>query len=233
MKTLYLEWADPVANSWLTVGKLSENNGKYLFQYSSAAASSQRFTPFGRMTDFNTIYESEELFPLFSNRLLNKSRPEYKSFLSWLDIDDSASPIDILSLSQGTRATDSLRVYSLPEKIGSEYVSKFFIAGMSHVAHEPAERLEQLKKDERLYLMEDTQSAYSNALTLRTEEPKMLVGYCPSFLSAQIKTLLDRDKNCVQVSIQKVNFDAPPPYKILCKLRIAENVAKDIFLQKI
>ena len=81
MKVLYLAWQDPDQRNWVPVGKLSFENGFYHFVYTQGAKKFPNFVPFGRMTDLYATYESKELFPLFANRLLSKSRPEYKDFL--------------------------------------------------------------------------------------------------------------------------------------------------------
>ena len=40
------------------------------------------------MRDLHGVYESAVLFPLFANRLLSKTRPEYRDFLAWLDVPE-------------------------------------------------------------------------------------------------------------------------------------------------
>ena len=44
------------------------------------------FKPFGVMQDLHSAYKSEELFPLFANRILAKNRPEYSDYLKWLGL---------------------------------------------------------------------------------------------------------------------------------------------------
>src|SRR3954463_2868057 len=102
MRTVYVAWQDPKSRDWYPVGRLT-HNGKYRFVYTEGAAVSPDFLPFGRMTDLNVAYESDNLFPLFANRLLPKSRPEYSDYLRWLDVDedDPLSPLAILSRSGG------------------------------------------------------------------------------------------------------------------------------------
>lgn len=48
------------------------------------------FRPFAQMEQLDQIYESEELFPVFANRLLSASRPEYEDFLQWGGFDIAA-----------------------------------------------------------------------------------------------------------------------------------------------
>ena len=229
MKTLYIEWNDPSRRSWVTVGQLTETDKLYTFQYTKGAYRADSFTPFGRMTSLDGIYESDELFPLFKNRLLNKSRPEYRPFMSWLDLSKDANPLDILAVSQGLRVTDSLRIFSLPTKTSEGYTCKFFASGISHLSVESTERIASLSKGDPIYLMDDIQNEFKDALTLRTGEPKALAGYCPSFLSSPLKRMLAEDKESVAISITKVNVSAPTRYRLLCTLSIKNDSLTDFF----
>jgi hypothetical protein len=88
MKTLYLAWQDPEDRHWFPVGRLSFDGHVYRFVYTKGAKQSPRFVPFGMMRDLHAVYESVVLFPLFANRLLSKTRPEYRDCLAWLDVPD-------------------------------------------------------------------------------------------------------------------------------------------------
>src|SRR5213593_3618283 len=68
---------------WRPVGRLEHDAGTYRFVYTRGARMHPDFHPFPQMEDFEEIYESEELFPVFANRLLSESRPEYDSYLLW------------------------------------------------------------------------------------------------------------------------------------------------------
>lgn len=43
------------------------------------------------MQDFSKTYTSNTLFPLFKNRLLDKSRPEYAEYLTWLGLSSEST----------------------------------------------------------------------------------------------------------------------------------------------
>ncbi len=57
------------------------------------------------MRQLDQIYESEALFPLFANRLLSASRPEYEAYLRWsgFNADDPPDPILVLGVTEGIR----------------------------------------------------------------------------------------------------------------------------------
>lgn len=68
--------ADPSKGGWSPIGRLEFDRGTYRFAYTKGARTAAGFTPFSGMEDLEQIYESNDLFPVFANRLLPKSRPE-------------------------------------------------------------------------------------------------------------------------------------------------------------
>lgn len=116
MKVVYLAWRDPKNRSF-PVGRLSFDGQVYRFVYTKGVKQSPNFIPFARMEDLATIYESDELFPLFANRVLSKKRLEYQDFLHRLNIRPGEDdPLTLLGRTGGIRATDLLAVFPCPEK---------------------------------------------------------------------------------------------------------------------
>ena len=223
VKKLYLAWQNPKNRSWFPVGVLTiDENGTYRFVYTKGAQRSRNFVFFGMMTDPDVVYESKELFPLFKNRLLAESRPEYKKYLKWLDIsEDEGNPINILAMTEGIRATDTLEVFKCPTPNGKgRYEVDFFSHGLRHVAKHAIERVNHLRKGERLFLAYDMQNRYdSMAMTLRTDDPVEFVGYCPRYLSPDCQQLLEKNSAMdVLVTVERVNGGAPLNLRLLCKL---------------
>ncbi len=158
MKTPYLAWQDHEDRRLLPVGRLSFDGHVYRFVYTKGAEQSPRFVPFGVMRDLHVVYESTVLFPLFANRLLSKSRPEYRDFLAWLDVPEhAAEPLVLLALTEGMRATDTLMVFPYPEKSsdGKPHV-RFFSHGLRYVLPAIVQFIaEHLRPSAPLFLMLD------------------------------------------------------------------------------
>jgi hypothetical protein len=225
MTTLFVAWQDPSSRSWIPVGRLTYQNGRYAFAYTRGAQdakTSKNFRPFGRMTDLGVVYVSKELFPLFANRVLNESRPEYPDYLRWLGLPHQESnELEVLARSGGLRATDTLEVFPCPEPTGDqEYVVYFFSRGIRHLLPENQARIPTLKVGQRLFLMKDVQNSFDpSAILMRTADPVANVGYCPQYFSQEFTGLLDV-VGCdnVSVTVERVNADAPMQFKLLCKL---------------
>ena len=221
MKSVYLSWQDPETRQWFPVGKLTHEDGVYRFVYTKGAKLSPNFTPFGRMLNLTDTYKSNELFPLFANRLISNKRPEYKSILEWLDLrEDEADPLALLARTEGIRATDSLTVFPCPEPdADGKYRFDFFSHGLRYRPDEAIKTVNTLKPGDRLYLMPDPQNRYDNyAIALRTDDPTTIVGYCPRYITKDFLKLLNNDPGAVKVSVMRVNPNAPLQLRLLCTL---------------
>lgn len=219
---LILSWRNPLNRVWTPVGILEFKNNIYSFTYTNGAKANN-FVPFGQMRDLTKTYNSSELFPIFKNRLLSKSRIGYTDYLKWLDIsEDENSDILELARSRGIRATDQLQLFPVPEcNEDGKYEVVFFSHGVSHISESYVDRLLSLKKGDILLLMKDFQNEIdSNALLLRTEnDPVELLGFCPSFFVKDFHKLIELNgSHNVKVFVQKINTDAPMQMKLLCKL---------------
>ena len=222
MNVVFLAWQDPIDRRWLPVGKLAFDGTVYRFVYTKGAEESENFVPFGRMTDLRVAYESNELFPLFSNRLLSESRPEYGQVLRWLNLEGHEhDPLAILALTGGQRETDSLEIFPCPEPADDgQYHIHFFAHGIRHLPQESVKRIGNLRHDDKLFLMSDFQNPYDPfALALRTDDPAILAGYCPRYLTEDVHTLLQQcSLDIADVAVERVNLDAPLQLRMLCSM---------------
>jgi hypothetical protein len=222
MKALFVAWQDPGSRRWLPVGRLTFENGVYRFVYTRGAKESKNFTPFGRMVNLDTTYVSEALFPLFANRVLPKSRPEYQDYLRWLGLSATKhDELEVLARTGGLRGTDTLEMIPCPEPTkNNSYEVFFFSHGLRHLIPENQARINLLEHDELLFLMRDVQNPHdSMALLMRTNDPMSIVGYCPRYYSGEFTRLIEMvGKENVKVTVEQTNPDAPSQLRLLCKL---------------
>ena len=223
MSVIYVAWQDPKNRRWTPVGRLSKQDTEFQFVYTRGAEQEPSFIPFGRMQNLHTIYKSDELFPLFANRVLSKSRPEHKLYLQWLGLDERTyDEMEELSRTAGLRATDSLELFPCPQATSDKkFEMHFFSRRLRHMHTENQARAQILKKGERLYLMQDLQNEYdAMALLLRTGDPVSLVGYAPRYYSAELTKLIQENgADQVKINVTQVNPDAPLQYRVLCQLK--------------
>jgi hypothetical protein len=224
MKTLFLAWQDPKSRYWFPIGQLTFDGEHYQFVYTQGVKEAQtkcKFQPLPSFPSFDKVYTSVELFPLFSNRLMRPSRPDYKDYIECLNIPQNEDdPIAILARSGGQKATDTFAVFPCPEPDENGlYHIHFFVHGLRYFPKSSIERVNELRKDEQLYLVHDAQNPYDpQALLLRTED-QYNVGYCPRYLVNDVYELLEQDPKLIHVHIERVN-PAPTPiqFRLLCNM---------------
>ena len=226
MKTLFLAWRDPRSRAWFPVGRLTYDGDTYQFVYTKGAQEAQQqagFQPLRTFPKMDEVYRSDSLFPLFSNRLLSHSRPDYEEFVRWLNVPRSEDdPIALLARSGGRRVTDELEVFPTPEQDDSgSYHIHFFSHGLRHLPPASVEHIKRLQPGDRLLLLSDFQNPRDPmALALRTDDPEpFLVGYCPRYLLDDTFDVLQNDPGSVRVAVERVNLPpAPLQLRLLCNL---------------
>lgn len=221
MKALFVAYQDTDSRQWTPVARLTHDGKFYHFAYTHGAKNLPNFVPFGRMSELDAEYVSEQIFPLFANRLLPKSRPEYKDYLNWLGLSDvDHDALEELARTGGLRATDTLELIPCPEPTNTnQFEVYFFCRGLRHLPADSQDRSLNLAKGEKLYLMPDIQNdSDSTALMLRTDDPLSVIGYVPRFYSAEFSRLIELvGAKTPKVTVEKVNADAPIQYRVLCK----------------
>lgn len=223
MNALFVAWRPPAPHEgWRPVGCLERAAGLYRFCYTHGAKK-PGFRPFPQMEALDQVYESEELFPVFENRLLSQSRPEYEEFLQWggFDIANPPDPIVILGLTEGLRQTDAIEVFPCPQPdVDGCYFNKFFLHGVRWLTDAALTRISQLREGEPLRLMLDLQNPHDpQAVAIRTDLDRMLIGYVPRYLAHDVRHLVNScDVDVIQLFVERVNPDAPLQNRVLCRM---------------
>jgi hypothetical protein len=228
LKTLFLAWHDHARRKWYPVARLCVRP-QYEFVYTRGALEANResgFQPVPPFDDFHGVYVSDALFPLFTNRLPSRDRPDYAQFVQCLNMpQDEDDPVAILARSGGRRATDSFEVFPCPErKPDGSYHIHFFAHGLRHLPESSLARIGAFRGGEPLLLAHDFQNPHdAHALLLRTNdtfpEDRYIVGYCPRYILHDAFSLLLTCPDMVHVNVERLN---PPPapitHRLLCSL---------------
>jgi len=222
MNSLIVVWQDPISREWIPIGILRRTEEGYVFVYTAGAQCAENFSPFPRMADLKQRYVSPELFPVFANRLMRPSRPDFQDYLHWFGLEED-DPMLILARSEGIKATDGLQVYPCPEPTTENlYEVYFFCHGIRYMPEAEQLRVSQLKFGESLYPMHDFANDHDpNALALRTSDPPSLIGYVPRFLAGDFRNVLMSVKSTMHgIVVLRVNPDAPIQFRLLCKISV-------------
>ncbi len=221
MNKLFVAWQQPVSGEWIPVASLERYDNGYRFFYTQGVLRARNFRPVGGMDKLDFVYESTALFPLFSNRLISKSRPEFKDYLRWLGLEAMGNdPMAMLALTGGIRGTDSIELFQPPllDAVG-QYSVDFFVRSLSHLPKSTIEHIVTLVPDSKLFVMKDCQNSFdSMALALRSDAPPVLVGYCPKYYVKDLGILLSDKGSELQVRVKCINKDAPLNMRLLCTI---------------
>jgi hypothetical protein len=219
MNTLFVAWKQPDSGEWIPVAKLERNNDRYFFSYTRGVHRAKSFQPFSRMDRLDAVYESSSIFPLFANRLISKSRPEFRDYLRWLGLKEMEDDtLSMLALTGGIRGTDSIELFQPPLiSDAREYRVEFFVRSLSHLSKEAIAHIASLVPGEKLFLMRDCQNDFDPlALAIRSGSPPVFIGFCPKYYAKDLGDLLSASGRDMEIKVKCVNPDAPLNMRLLC-----------------
>lgn len=207
---LYLAWREP-GRRWWPVGRLVRRDGEYEFAYTRGAVDAEPagFRPLVTFPDRSSVYRSQELFPLFANRLMNPARSEFDSFVAWLDLPrGERDPLVLLSRSGGRRETDVFEVFAAPERTPSgRYRMPFFVHGLRHRDEAAQQLAQQLVPGEPLQMSADPENpADPEAVAIMARG--VHIGFAPRYLRRDLNTLRHAQATDAALTVTRAN--APP-----------------------
>lgn len=211
-RRLFLLWRDPRTKRYFSVGQLVRRTEapRYEFRYLPGYVAAHRhgLDPLLSFPDRDAVYESDQLFPFFENRLMRKSRPDFAAYVQSLDLDPAtATDMEILGRSGGERATDSFRLLPEPEPVAEHpghYQILFFATGMRRQGSGTWQHIVALTAGDRLALGDDGRLSHAG----------VPVGEVP----APLRALLPECVDDVVIEVVRRNR-AAPRFMVLCRCR--------------
>ncbi len=224
MTTLYLAWQDHKSRQWFPVGRLDADEHEpmvaYSFHYVGGAEHAQdsaNFLPILGFPNLDEVYESNELFPLFRNRLMNLRRPDRRDYLHQLGLADSDwGPMTELSASRGISHTDSFEVFPpIDPGLDGRFKTRFILHGLRHTNQASINRTESLEIGEGLQVAFDLNNpAATHAISVRTTDHYVL-GWLPRYLVDGLHKDDAWMVSDVEASVAQINLDAPLSHRLL------------------
>ncbi len=223
MNALHVAWTRP-GQRWWPVARLSRERSEYVFAYSQGArsAAGAGFRPLSSFPDFDEVYISSQLFPLFQNRLLSKSRPDYQDFVEWLDLErGEADPLVMLARSGGQRETDTFEVFSAPQPSpDGRYRSTFFVQEIRHVGPPAEQEAGRLSPGDALALEAEPENPHDPSMSwIHVVARGVHIGFVPRYLCRDVHALLSASGGQAPALVRRVNpAPAPAQFRVLCSL---------------
>ena len=216
IRSLFLAWQDTDRRRWFTIGQLlsRRTTPRYAFGYTQGARLAEEevgFEPLYDFPEFDRVYQSDRLFPLFANRVMNPNRKSFADYLNRLAIDGrDPDPLEILAIDGGRRKTDRFEVFpQLQRDSDSGFRSCFFLHGSRHASDAARKRLKKLCADEKLYVtLELTNPATRLAVQLQTTDYHM-VGWAPRYLVHDLVKAMTHAPGNYRARVVRVTHDSP------------------------
>lgn len=210
--TLFLAWQDNRNRQWFPVGRLDADPERswYRFGYTHGASAAEKKSGFAPLYDFprfDEVYNSDLLFPLFENRVMNRARRTFREYLDLLAIDDpDPDPLEILAIDGGYRVTDNFEVFPKIEK-GEDggFFTRFFLHGSRHVSEAAQQQLANLASGDPLCVtIELTNPKTRLAVQLQTTDYHM-IGWTPRYLVPDLVRAVAHASSRYKAHVVRVN----------------------------
>ena len=218
---LVVAWQHPDTRAIRPVGILQLDRGVYSYHYIRGMKKVPDFRPFIGFPDPYRRYESPYLFPIFAQRVMHPSRPDYAKYMNSLDLSREASPWEQLSRSEGRRAGDTIMLFPEPT-INADGSTRctFLVHGIRHVTNSPSlieERLGRVHQGDHLRLRDEPENPVNPAATLVTNSMGERLGWVPDLLLDFVQRVRSQTEPDVQV-VHINGPDAPIHMRLLVRL---------------
>ncbi|MGN7190423.1 HIRAN domain-containing protein [Curtobacterium sp. MCBA15_004] len=202
------------------MAKLSYDADRYFFDYLPAAKTEASFRPLMGFRDLDEHYESDELFPLFHERVMDPARDDFRRVVEGLDLDpDSATPWEQLSRSGGGSEGDTLQVTPIPHETAEGWACRTLLSGLRYFEKKSVQTqqgrtnpysssdhekvLASIRPGDHLRLRREIGNSYNPSAVLVFTEDDHVVGYLPDWLARFVGPVLDEE--IITAQVDRVN----------------------------
>ncbi|WP_460579689.1 HIRAN domain-containing protein [Humibacter ginsengisoli] len=203
------------------IALLSYDGSTYTFAYLPAASTIAGFRPLLGFRDLSEVYTSDELFPLFQERVLDPTRSDFARVVHGLKLDPAeATPWEQLVHSGGGSEGDTLQVTPLPHQDGDGWSCYVLAAGLRYfqsktVRTEAGETrtytedefervLEALSPGDVLTVRREIGNDYNPAALLLFTENDDVIGYLPDWLARFVEPMSPEGVPDLVVRVERI-----------------------------
>lgn len=218
---LLVLWQQPSTRAMIPVGELSFDGREYKFEYLAGADQIPGFRPLLGFKDFAKTYRSDELFPLFEERILDPARSDFDQVVHELKLDlATATPWELLVRTGGGSEGDTLQVTPFPKPEGSGWACTFLASGVRYFREKSVltargatevysaadfeAALGALSPGDSLSVERELGNSYNPHARVLLTEAGRPVGYLPDWLARFTATYLD-DGTQIEAEVLRVN----------------------------
>lgn len=209
------------------IGRLRYDGAHYSYRYTRGAQRLEDFQPVVGLGEPGEVSRSEELFPVFRQRIMRRRRPGYERYMRQLGADPDGSESEWWQLirSGGYRVGDSLRFLPVPEVRDGAAHARFLVHGVRHMpgwkllldgetrtvgAEEHERALDALRPGDRLGLVPEPGNRFSSRALLVASAGTPL-GYVPDVIAEDVAEL----RAAAELTVEHIADPAAPPHRRL------------------
>ncbi|HRW19506.1 MAG TPA: hypothetical protein P5181_11740 [Dermatophilaceae bacterium] len=196
---------DPQTRAYVRVGTLTFDGEQYAFTYDAEVRRALPGLPLGR------THESETLFPIFAERVMDSQRPERPATMAHLGLPAEAGPFEVLAVSGGSRTGDTYELTPLPHT--GEVSLPFLVHGIRYLTAAERASIDHLRPGDRLSLLPERGNPINPRALLVTRDGDRL-GYVPDPLLAYVHDIAAGEHDLV---VERVN---PPDFGLHMRLLV-------------
>jgi len=222
---LFVAWRSERTSTIHPVGRLLRCERRpgpfweYAYVQGVHDAEADGFAPFPEFSRIDSVYGSLNLFPLFQNRTMPASRPDYADHVGRVGLPVHASePLLILSRTGGRRPTDKIEVFGLPafDARTDAFVYRFFLRGVRHLVG-AEERIARLRRDEELIVRPDPENVSDSLAVALDNHDSEHLGFVPRCLLDDLHALRHAGSRLDAFVDRKNPPPAPVHERLLCR----------------
>lgn len=236
-------WQHPVTRAIEPVGVLSYVGHLYHFQYLARAADLEGFPGLLGFDDLAGTYIAQELFPFFSQRVMDPRRPDYERYVTELSLTGEDTPWELLARTHGRREGDTVLVFPVPHADEHGWRCSFLVHGVRHMTKKAvpvdgedrgaysSEELESvlagLSDGDDVSLLPEPTNAWSESAILVLDGARRPIGYVPDLLAPAVGSALAAGD--VRVTVERVNpAEAGWHLRVLVRLEVETDSPFDL-----
>ena len=220
---LYVTWRHPegrIHPVGLLTHRVLNGSEDYRFVYLKAAESLEGFPRLPGLRSLYEAHESKNLFPVFRNRQMPRSRPDYRNYVKKLGLTVDSEPFEVMARNEGRRLTDRIEVFAPPLRTNDGTLKTLFFArGIRHRDGASA-AVAELRRGDPLVMVDDyTNDVNPRAILINTLDNNP-VGWVPDYLVDMVHELRDlTNESAISMVAEHINPATVAPYmRLICRL---------------
>lgn len=239
-RRLAVAWQNPMTRQITPIGLLEYDNELYSFTYIQNANDTPEFRPLPGFPDLFRLYQSEHLFPLFAQRVMDPRRPDFARYVERLGLPADATPWEQMSRSGGARHGDTLQLFPEPDLSSDGFVTcTFLVHGVRHVPDRPIQlggqsvrvnqeqleaKLGTLRQGDPLRLIGEPANPINPHAVITATLEGFPLGWVPDLLLDDLHLLIAEDYPLASVTLVQANGpEAPAHMRVVARLQAKAN----------